>query len=225
MISHLPDSWPVALGFGMASKHLGLDRVTLAFCGDGATSTGAWHETLNMSGLFKTPNVWIIENNKYAYSTPLAKQYAAPSLASRGAAYGMPGVEVDGNDAIAVYEVVKEAVERARAGGGPTLVEAHTMRIEGHAVHDNARYVPPALIEEWKARDPIRGLRERLLQAGIAASRLDEIAEQNRMLVEDAVVRAEAARSPDPAGMEADVYAPSDAANWVLPPRRAQDAS
>ncbi len=79
MISHLPDSWPVALGFGMASTQLGLDRVTLAFCGDGATSTGAWHETLNMSAVFKTPNVWVIENNKYAYSTPLSKQYVTDS--------------------------------------------------------------------------------------------------------------------------------------------------
>lgn len=225
MISHLPDSWPVALGFGMASTHLNLDRVTLAFCGDGATSTGAWHETLNMSGLFKTPTVWVIENNKYAYSTPLAKQYAAPSLASRGAAYGMPGVEVDGNDAFAVYETAKEAVERARRGGGPTLIEAHTMRVEGHAVHDSADYVPPALIAEWKARDPISSLRERLLRAGTAAAALDDIAEQNRRLVEGAVAAAEAAPSPDPSGMEDDVYAPLDAADCVLTPVRAAGAA
>ena len=220
MISHLPDSWPVALGFGMASTHLALDRVTLAFCGDGATSTGAWHETLNMSGLFKTPNVWVIENNKYAYSTPLSKQYAVSSLASRGAAYGMPGIEVDGNDALAVYQVARDAVDRARGGAGPTLIEAHTMRIEGHAVHDNASYVPPALIEEWKEKDPIKSLRERLLQAGVSVPRLEEIAEQNRGLVEDAVVAAEAAPAPDPAGMEDDVYAPLSAADWVLPPVR-----
>jgi TPP-dependent pyruvate/acetoin dehydrogenase alpha subunit len=225
MISHLPDSWPVALGFGMASMHLGLERVTLAFCGDGATSTGAWHETLNMSGLFKTPNVWVIENNKYAYSTPLSKQYAAPSLAARGAGYGMPGIEVDGNDAIAVHEVVKEAVDRARRGAGPTLIEAHTMRVEGHAVHDNASYVPPELIAQWKARDPITSLRERLLQAGVAASRLDEMAERTRALVEQAVAAAEAAPSPDPAGMEDDVYAPPGAADEVLPPPRGSGAS
>lgn len=225
MISHLPDSWPVALGFGMASMHLALDRVTLAFCGDGATSTGAWHETLNMSGLFRTPNVWVIENNRYAYSTPLSKQHAAPSLAARGAAYGMPGIEVDGNDAMAVYDVVREAVDRARRGGGPTLIEAHTMRVEGHAVHDDARYVPPALIEEWKARDPIRSLHGRLLRAGVAESRLEEIAQQNRILVEGAVTAAEAAPAPDPAGMENDVYAPPEAADIVLPPRRRQDAS
>jgi TPP-dependent pyruvate/acetoin dehydrogenase alpha subunit len=218
MISHLPDSWPVALGFGMAARHLALGRVTLAFCGDGATSTGAWHETLNMSGLFRTPNVWVIENNKYAYSTPLSRQYAAPSLASRGAAYGMPGIEVDGNDALAVFEATREAVERARSGAGPTLIEAHTMRVEGHAVHDNASYVPPALIAEWKARDPIESLRQRLLDAGVAASRLDDIAQRNRRLVEDAVAAAEAAPSPDPRGMEDEVYAPPSAADWVLPP-------
>ncbi len=225
MISHLPDSWPVALGFGMASAHLRLDRVTLAFCGDGATSTGAWHETLNMSGLFKTPKFWVIENNKYAYSTPLAKQYAAPSLASRGAAYGMPGVEVDGNDALAVYECAREAVDRARAGGGPTLIEAHTMRVEGHAVHDSADYVPAALIEEWKARDPISSLRERLLRAGIAAAALEDMAEQNRQLVESAVAAAEAAPAPDPSGMEDDVYAPLDAADCVLAPVRTPGAA
>jgi len=220
MISHLPDSWPVALGFGMASRHLGLERATLAFCGDGATSTGAWHETLNMSGLFKTPNVWVIENNKYAYSTPLAKQYAAPSLASRAAGYGMPGVEVDGNDAVAVYEVVKDAVDRARAGAGPYLIEAHTMRVEGHAVHDNASYVPAALVEEWKARDPIKGLREQLRQAGVGAAQIEDIAAENRRCVDDAVARAEAASSPDPTRMEEEVYAPPEASGWVLPPRR-----
>lgn len=221
MISHLPDSWPVALGFGMASTHLKLGRVTLAFCGDGATSTGAWHETLNMSGLFRTPNIWVIENNKYAYSTPLAKQYAATSLASRGAAYGMPGVEVDGNDAFAVYTIVKEAADRARDGGGPTLIEAHTMRVEGHAVHDDASYVPRELIEEWKARDPIMLLRDRLLLATVDQPTLSEIDETNRQLVEDAVTAAEAAPMPDPTGMENEVYAPAEAASWMLLPRRA----
>jgi TPP-dependent pyruvate/acetoin dehydrogenase alpha subunit len=221
MISHLPDSWPVALGFGMASNHLGLRRVTLAFCGDGATSTGAWHETLNMSGLFKTPNVWVIENNKYAYSTPLAKQYPIASLVSRAQGYGMPGVEVDGNDAIAVYTVVKAAVDRARDGGGPTLIEAHTMRTDGHAVHDDAFYVPKQLIAEWKERDPIRLLRERLRVEGISADEIQRLDRENKAIVEAAVVAAEAASPPDPTGMEKDVYAPPCAAAWVLPPRRA----
>jgi acetoin:2,6-dichlorophenolindophenol oxidoreductase subunit alpha len=221
MISHLPDSWPVALGFGMASTYRKLGRVTLAFCGDGATSTGAWHETLNMSGLFKTPNVWVIENNKYAYSTPLSKQYAITSLASRGAAYGMPGIEVDGNDAFAVYAVAKDAVDRARAGGGPTLIEAHTMRIEGHAVHDDAAYVPKELIAEWKDRDPIALLRDRLLVASVEQASLSEIDTANKRLVEDAVAAAEAAPMPDPTGMEREVYAPTEAASWMLLPRRA----
>jgi len=221
MISHLPDSWPVALGFGMASTYMKLDRVTLAFCGDGATSTGAWHETMNMSGLFRTPNVWVIENNKYAYSTPLSKQYAAKSLASRGAVYGMPGIEVDGNDAFAVYTAVKEAVDRARAGGGPTLIEAHTMRIEGHAVHDDAFYVPKELIAEWKSRDPIVLLRDQLLVANVDQASVSEIDKANKRLVEDAVAAAEAAPTPDPTGMENEVYAPAEAASWMLLPRRA----
>ncbi|MEJ8572531.1 thiamine pyrophosphate-dependent dehydrogenase E1 component subunit alpha [Microbaculum marinum] len=221
MISHLPDSWPVALGFGMASTRLGLDRVTLAFCGDGATSTGAWHETLNMSAVFRTPNVWVIENNKYAYSTPLAKQYAITSLADRAAAYGMPGVEVDGNDAIAVHETVRQAVDRARGGGGPTLIEAHTMRIEGHAVHDDASYVPKELIAEWKARDPIDALRGRLLAAGVEAERLEAIAADNKAAVGAAVAAAEAAPQPEPSGSEEqEVYAPPSAGDWVLPPAK-----
>lgn len=219
MISHLPDSWPVALGFGMASTHRDLGRVTLAFCGDGATSTGAWHETLNMSAVFRTPNVWVIENNKYAYSTPLSRQYAVSSLAARGAAYGMPGVEVDGNDAMAVYAATREAVDRARAGGGPTLIEAHTMRIEGHAVHDDARYVPEALVAEWRRRDPIALLGGVLVAAGVAREVLEEIARDNRAAVEAAVAAAEAAPSPQPTGTEeADVFAPPEAASFVLPP-------
>jgi pyruvate dehydrogenase E1 component alpha subunit len=220
MISHLPDSWPVALGFGMASTYLSLDRVTLAFCGDGATSTGAWHETLNMSGLFKTPNVWVIENNKYAYSTPLSKQYTTQNLACRGAVYGMPGVEVDGNDAFAVYEAVKIAVERARSGQGPTLIEAHTMRIEGHAVHDDASYVPRELIAKWKERDPIAGIRDRLLSAGLEEQRITAVQAENVEVVEVAVKAAQAAPFPAPAGMEGDVYAPPEARDWVLPPGR-----
>jgi TPP-dependent pyruvate/acetoin dehydrogenase alpha subunit len=131
----------------------------------------------------------------------------------------MPGVEVDGNDAIAVYEAVREAADRARAGFGPTLIEAHTMRVEGHAVHDDAAYVPSELVAEWRARDPIDGLRARLIAAGVRESEIVSIAEANKRVVEDAVVAAEAAPVPDPTGMEDEVLAPHGAADQPpLPP-------
>ena len=218
MISHLPDSWPVALGFGMAARKQGVDRVTLAFCGDGATSTGAWHETLNMSGLFGSANVWVVENNQYAYSTPTSRQYPIDRLVDRAAAYGMPGVEVDGNDVLAVNSAVAEAVERARTGKGPTLIEAHTMRMEGHAVHDDARYVPKELLEEWKERDPIQTLIESLVNAGVASEQLDAIAGTRKAEVEAAVEIAEAAPAPDPTGLLDGVYAPNGAADKPLIP-------
>jgi hypothetical protein len=144
MVSHLPDSWPVAAGLGLASALRGDSHVTIAFCGDGATSTGAWHETLNFAAVFNTPNAFVVENNGWAYSTPVHRQHRAPSLAARAAAYGLPGIHIDGNDAIAVHEAAGAAIDHARAGGGPTLIETVTMRMRDHAGHDNADYVPPA---------------------------------------------------------------------------------
>jgi len=198
MVSHLPDSLPVAVGIAMASRLRDEGIVVVAFCGEGSTSTGAWHESLNFAAVFEAPAVFIVENNQYAYSTPVERQYRASSLVDRGPGYGIPAVAVDGNDALAVHFVVGESVERARLGGGPTLIEARTMRMDGHAVHDDAAYVPDALLEEWRRRDPIDRLAHELRGRGVGEMRLQEDWRTARDAVEMAVDRAWEA--PDPTG-------------------------
>jgi TPP-dependent pyruvate/acetoin dehydrogenase alpha subunit len=138
VMSHLPIAYPVACGAALAYQRRGEDRVALAICGDGATSNGRWHEALNTSAIFRLPVVWIVNNNQYAYSTPNALEFAIPTIAERAAAYGMPGVRIDGQDVLDVYRVAHEAVERARSGGGPTLIESVSLRWRGHAGHDPA---------------------------------------------------------------------------------------
>jgi len=198
MVSHLPDSFPIAVGIAMASQLREEGVVVVAFCGEGATSTGAWHESVNFAAVFQVPTVFVIENNQYAYSTPAERQYRARALVDRGPGYGIPAVGVDGNDALAVHGVVAEAVERARLGGGPTLVEALTMRMDGHAVHDDAAYVPPGLLAEWRGRDPIDRLAADLRGRGVTEMRLQADWLAAREEVEAAVARAESA--PDPTG-------------------------
>jgi pyruvate dehydrogenase E1 component alpha subunit len=150
-----------------------------------------------------------VENNQYAYSTPLEQQMVVPDIAARAAGYGIPGVIVDGNDVEAVYTVAHEAVERARGGGGPTLIEAKTMRMLGHAIHDGAEYVPAALLAEWEARDPVMLWRERLLAEGVFdVAEQEEIDHRCAVEVTDAIEWAEAAPLPDPATVEQGVYAP-----------------
>ena len=157
MISPLGSMNPVAGGIAWAERFLGRDTVTMAYIGDGATSLGVFHEAMNWIGVQKFPVVTVIENNQWAYGTPNDKQFACATLAERGPAYGMPGVRVDGTDVVTVYQASKEAVDRARSGGGPSLIEAVTMRMRGHAEHDNQHYVPKALLEEWARRDPVEG--------------------------------------------------------------------
>lgn len=181
--------------------------MALTFIGDGASNTGLFHETLNMAALYEAPLVVVIENNKYAYSTPLQQATKTPVIAGRAAAYGLPGVEVDGNDVDAVLAVTTEAVTRARAGGGPTLIEAHTMRLLGHAVHDGAEYVPQELLVEWTAREPVRLARERLLAGGITEAALAAIDARCDAEVEDAFTFALSSPWPDPARVTEGVYA------------------
>ncbi len=207
-ISHLPHSLPVALGAAMSFVYRGEPHVALTFTGDGASSAGLFHETLNMAAVWNAPLIVIVENNQYAYSTPLHQQMKAPEIAARGAAYGIPGVAVDGNDVEAVYAVVQEAVDRARRGEGPTLIEAKTMRMLGHAIHDGAEYVPRELLAEWELRDPVKRYRQRLLDAGITdETELAEIAQRVEVEIADAVAYAEASPLPDPATVEQGVYA------------------
>jgi len=155
-ISHLGDMIPVMAGIALSFKMRNEDRVVLVYIGDGATSTGAFHEGLNFAAVQRVPLVVIVENNGYAYSTPTGKQTAANSFMDKAVGYGIAGVQADGNDVLAVYDVTKAAVDRARAGGGPTLVELITYRRKGHAEHDNQSYVPDGEIEWWAANnDPI----------------------------------------------------------------------
>ena len=155
-ISHLGDMIPVMAGIALSFRMRGEDRVVLVYIGDGATSTGAFHEGVNFAAVQKVPMVIVVENNGYAYSTPTGKQTAANSFMDKALGYGIAGVQADGNDVLAVYDVTKAAVDRARAGGGPTLVELITYRRKGHAEHDNQSYVPDGEIEWWAGNnDPI----------------------------------------------------------------------
>lgn len=154
-ISMLGDLIPVLTGVAMAGRYLGQKIVAMTWIGDGGTSTGAFHEGMNFAASQGAPLVCVIENNQWAYSTPVGRQVPVRNLADRAKAYGIPSYIVDGNDVVAVYQTAREAVERCRAGGGPVIIEAKTMRMKGHAQHDPAEYVPKEMVEYWKARDPI----------------------------------------------------------------------
>jgi TPP-dependent pyruvate/acetoin dehydrogenase alpha subunit len=154
-ISMLGDLIPVMAGVAIAGRYLGQHIVAMTWIGDGGSSTGAFHEGLNLSATLHAPFVLILENNQWAYSTPVSHQVPIKNLADRAVAYGIPSLIVDGNDVLAVYDATKGAVDECRAGRGPILVEAKTMRIKGHAQHDPAQYVPKRMLDFWKARDPI----------------------------------------------------------------------
>jgi TPP-dependent pyruvate/acetoin dehydrogenase alpha subunit len=154
-ISMLGDLIPVMTGVAMAGRYLGQNIVALTWIGDGGSSTGAFHEGLGLAASQRAPFVLIIENNQWAYSTPVSRQVPIQNLADRGAAYGIASVIVDGNDVVAVYQASKEAVNECRAGRGPRIIEVKTMRMRGHAQHDPAEYVPKEMFDYWKARDPL----------------------------------------------------------------------
>src|SRR6202163_128347 len=166
MVSMLPDMMAVAVGMAWAFKLRGEQRCALSFFGDGATSVGDWHESMNLAGVQRVPVIFVLEHNGYAYSTPSARQFAVDPL-ERAATYGILGVDVDGNDVEPVFEAAREARERALAGEGPTLIAARTMRMHGHGAHDDASYLPAELVEYWAARDPIARQRERLRSLGV----------------------------------------------------------
>ena len=191
----LPDMMLVATGMAMAFKLRGERRCALTWFGDGSTSRGDFHEAMNWAGVQKLPVVFVLENNQYAYSTPLDKQFAVDPV-ERAAAYGFVGVTVDGNDAEAVFEATFEARARAVAGGGPTLIEAVTMRMHGHAAHDDMKYVPKEQVEEWRKRDPVERQERRLRELGVdvEAVRASVAAE-----IDAAAEEALASPMPDPA--------------------------
>ena len=210
MISLLGESLPVACGVALTMKMRKRSTIVLASCGDGATNTGPFHEALNFASVQKLPVVFVIENNGYAYSTPTAKQFAVQNLSERAQSYAIPGKTVDGNDVMAVMDAVSEAVQHARIGKGPALVECKTFRVRGHSEADKADYVPPALREEWLAKDPITRF-EAYLQENNALTEGDkaEIEARVKSVVKDAVSFAEASPAPDGNTVADYVYAPS----------------
>ena len=165
MVSMLPDMMLVATGMAMAFKMRGERRCAITWFGDGSTSRGDFHEAMNWAGVQRLPVIFVLENNQYAYSTPLDQQFAVDPV-ERAQAYGFPGLRVDGNDAEVMFEATRQARERALAGEGPTLLEALTMRMHGHAAHDDMKYVPKEQVEEWRAKDPVDRQERRLRELG-----------------------------------------------------------
>jgi pyruvate dehydrogenase E1 component alpha subunit len=170
--SHIPDNYPVATGGAFAFKYRGEDRVALAYCGDGSTSRGDWHEAINIAAVQDLPCIFVVENNQWAYSTPLRLQ-SRTDFATKAVAYGIPGEKVDGTNVVEVYDATTRAVHRARNGEGPSLIEAVTMRMHGHAEHDPADYVPREMFEEWAKKDPVELFAKKLQELGYASE--DEI--------------------------------------------------
>jgi pyruvate dehydrogenase E1 component alpha subunit/2-oxoisovalerate dehydrogenase E1 component alpha subunit len=210
-ISMLGDSIPVAAGIAMGARMRGRNLVAMAWIGEGATSTGAFHEGLNFAAVQRIPLVVVAEDNKYAYSTPVAKQMAIRQIDERAAAYGIPHELVDGNDMLAVYDVAKRMVDRARAGDGASLIGVDTMRMQGHAQHDDARYVPRKLLEAWAERDPLVRFRKAILDR-VAGSEKD-LNDADKSAREYAAKEADLAVDepmPDPATVARGVYAGDD---------------
>jgi len=190
---------PVATGAALACKRLATGGVSVAFFGEGATNEGAFHEALNMAAIWQLPAVFVCENNLYAASTPVSVAFRTDSVVGRAAAYGLPGEVADGNDVLAVHEAAGRAIERARSGGGPTLLECMTYRQCGHSRSDPRAYRTKAEEEEWAGRDPIKRMGEQLLAQGLATqSVLDQVEKDVTAAVDDAVAFAEASPAPEP---------------------------
>jgi len=207
MVSMLPDMMLVATGMAMAFKLRGERRCAMTWFGDGSTSRGDFHEAMNWAGVQKLPVVFVLENNQYAYSTPLDKQFAVDPV-ERAAAYGFVGVTVDGNDVEAMFEAARAARERALAGDGPTLIEAVTMRMHGHAAHDDMKYVPKEQVEEWRKRDPIDRQDTRLRELGVDT---DALRAEVQAEIDAATEEALAGPMPDPADATRGVFCEGEA--------------
>lgn len=208
-VSHLAAMIPMAAGVALAAKMRKENAVVMNYIGDGGSNLGDFHEGLNMASVMKLPFVLIVENNQFAYSTPNSKQFAAQRLSDRALGYGIPGITIDGTNVIKVYEVCKEAVDRARRGEGPTLIETITMRLHGHSASDDASYVPKEMIDEWKKKDPIEKFERILLNDRVLnETNKKQMEEKIAAEIEDAIRFA--LESPYPEGEDAaeGVYAP-----------------
>ena len=186
----------IADGAGLAIKQRGGSEVVVAFCSDGSSANGIWHESMNLAAIWDLPVIFVLENNQYAVSTPIRDSARVDHLASRAAAYGMPGVTVDGNDAVVVYGAMLEPLRRARAGEGPSLVECMTYRHGGHHVNDPGLYLPPEELQRWKARDPLTILRSRLAAAGATGEAIAAVDQRVEQVIDEAIEFATA--SPEP---------------------------
>ncbi len=208
MVSHLPAMLPVATGAALAFRIREQRRVAVGWFGEGASARGDAHESMTFAGTRKLPIVFVCDNNQWAYSTPTHLEYATEHVADRAQAYGFEGVVVDGTDVLAVYREARRAIEKARNGGGPTLLECLTLRMEGHAVHDDAFYVPKVMFERWAENDPIERFRNWLrTNAELKDEEEDEIATSVKKRLNDALQRAEDSPLPDPSTLLEGVYA------------------
>ncbi len=207
-ISHLGDMIPVMTGILLAARMKKETRVAVAYIGEGASSTGAFHEGVNFAAVQKLPLITIIENNGYAYSTPTRNQCAAANFVDKAIGYGILGLSVDGNDVVACYETMKTAVEHARNGNGAVLIEAHTYRRKGHAEHDNQSYVPAGEIEFWATNnDPVDRFERFLIERKHAAQKdLDKTAAEILTYLQAELEIAEAAPAPEPESAAYDVF-------------------
>jgi pyruvate dehydrogenase E1 component alpha subunit len=199
---------PVAVGLALAARAQKADRVVAVSFGDGATNTGSFHEAVNMASIWQLPLVLVCQNNQYAEMTPTAHSMHVEHIADRAAAYNIPGVTIDGNDPMEVYRAFTEAVQRARAGDGPTLVECLTYRFFGHFFGDQMSYIPAAELEAAKAADPVLRFGDRLVDEGVLTrSQVDGIDEEARRQVDEAVVAVLASPTPTLDELDRDVYA------------------
>ena len=195
----------IAVGAGMAIRQRGGTEVVVAFCSDGSSANGMWHESMNLAAIWDLPVIFVLENNQYAVSTPIRDSARVARLSDRAAAYGMPGVTVDGNDAAVVHGAMQEPLRRARAGEGPSLVECMTYRHGGHHVNDPGLYLPKEELERWKAHDPLLVLRERLTGAGVDSARIEAVDARVEARIDEAVDFAQASPEPSVAAFLAEV--------------------
>jgi TPP-dependent pyruvate/acetoin dehydrogenase alpha subunit len=208
MVSHLPAMLPVATGAALAFRIREEHRVAVGWFGEGASARGDAHESMTFAGTRKLPIVFVCDNNQWAYSTPTHLEFATEHVADRAQAYGFEGVVVDGTDVLAVYREARRAIEKARSGGGPTLLECLTLRMEGHAVHDDAFYVPKVMFERWAERDPLERFRTWLREnAELTEQEEDEITSHVKRLLNESLQRADDSPLPDPSTLLDGVYA------------------
>jgi len=199
---------PIAVGAGLSIKLRGTDQVVACFFGEGASNQGTFHESINIASIWNLPVIFICENNLYAMGTRQSRVMAIENIADRAIGYGIPGVSVDGNDILSIYEVAQNAVERARKGEGPTLIECKTYRHKGHSRVDPARYRPKEEVEEWLAKDPVKRFREKLLRANtLTETEIQQIEKEVLAQIEEAVRFAIESPYPTPEEALEHVYA------------------